>query len=281
MSKKEPSLYSCCIAEITGTFILVFLGCGAVHTAVTTDGLSGVGQVAIVWGLAVTLSVFATMNISGAHINPAITLALAAWGGFPKNRILPYWISQLIGATLAALFLYLIFASTIEKYELDNNITRGEFGSQVTASMYGEYFPNPTVGIHEPEGDTVSNTITTSQAMLAEVLGTALLAFMVFALTDKKNKGAPGAGLAPLFIGATVLVLVAILGPMTQACLNPARDFGPRIVAYFAGWGEIAFPGPNGQSAWDTLLVYLFAPMIGAVIGGLTYTGCIGKQQPE
>lgn len=279
MNNRPPSLYACCVAEITGTFILIFLGCGAVHAAVTTGAISGAGQVAMVWGLAVALAVFATGNISGAHINPAITLAMMCFGGFPRKFVLPYCLSQLVGAALAALCLFLIFGATIEAYELENGITRGAPGSEITASMYGEYFPNPGVDLHGSGPQARPENLSTPAAMVAEGLGTALLAFMVFALTDRKNRGAPGSGLAPLFVGATVLALVVVLGPMTQACLNPARDFGPRIVAYFCGWGEVAFPGPRG--AGPTLLVYLVAPLAGGVLGAFTYSTCLGRHQPE
>lgn len=268
MPRQEPTLTSCCLAEVLGTFILIFLGCGAVHTAVTTGALVGSWQVAVVWGFAVTLAVYAVGAISGAHINPAITLCLAVWDGFPRRRIIPYWISQLTGAALAALCLYLIFANTIAAYEMEHAITRGDPGSEVTAAMYGEYFPNPTVAIHGAGEKAAHGNMSILAAMFTEILATGLLALMVMALTDRRNRGAPAAMLAPLFIGMTVAVLVAVFGPMTQACLNPARDFGPRIVAYFAGWDEIAL-GTRGLHA--TLLAYLVAPLAGAVLGGFVH----------
>ncbi len=272
MSETRHSLIPCCVAEFIGTFILIFLGCGAVHTAVTTGALQGAWQVAAVWGFAVCLAIYVVGRISGAHINPAITLCLAVWSGFPRQRILPYWAAQLLGAATAAVFLYMIFAGTITRYELDNMITRGAPGSEVTAAMYGEYFPNPTVKIHDPSRAVAHQNLGVAGAMLAEILATAFLALCVLALTDFKNRGVPGANLAPFFIGMTVAVLVAVFGPMTQACLNPARDFGPRIVAYFAGWDSIAL-GTRGFGS--TLLVYLVAPLSGAVLGGALYSGVL------
>src|SRR5437016_14319936 len=90
-----------CLAEIIGTFILVFFGCGAVHAAVLTGAQSGLWQVAIVWGVAVTLAIYVVGGVSGAHINPAITIALAAWGKFSPAHVLPYVAAQLVGAALA------------------------------------------------------------------------------------------------------------------------------------------------------------------------------------
>src|SRR5687768_6099186 len=99
---KPASVPACCFAEFLGTFLLVFFGCGAVHTAVLLGAQSGLWQVAVVWGLAIALAVHTVGGISGAHINPAVTVALAVWGGFPAARVLPYVAGQMAGAFLAA-----------------------------------------------------------------------------------------------------------------------------------------------------------------------------------
>ena len=270
MSEHRP-LSACCVAEVIGTFILIFFGCGVVHVAVTLDAVSGILQAALVWGLGVTLAVYAIGGISGGHINPAITLTMAIWSDFPWSRVVPYWASQLVGAMIAAAFLHVMFADTIAAYEAAHEIVRGEESSVVTASMYGEYFPNPTVELHTGAGQA---NVSIAAAAFMEIICTALLALCVFALTDEKNSVAPLSNLAPVLIGLTVAALIVVIGAQTQACLNPARDFGPRIVAYFAGWGEVAFPGPRGAAA--TLIVYLVSPLAGGVLGGLLYTKVIG-----
>jgi len=273
-----PRLRSCAIAECLGTFLLVFFGCGSVHVAVSLGALEGGWQVASVWGFAVTLAIYAVGNISGAHINPAITIAMACWRGFPRRRVPAYIASQLAGAFLAACCLYVIFAGSISEYEKQHDIERGQPESIVTAAMYGEYFPNPTVKLHAEATIAKRETVGLGAAIFAEILGTAFLAFCVFALTDPANRESPGS-MAPFFIGATVALLVATIGPVTQACLNPARDFGPRIfAAALGGWGDVALPGPKGLSA--TLAVYLAAPVAGAVIGGFGYRELIGSAQP-
>lgn len=276
--KNEPELRSCAAAECVGTFILIFFGCGSVHVAVTLDGLTGGWQVASVWGFAVTLAIYAVGNISGAHINPAITVAMACWSGFPWGRVVAYILSQLFGAFLAACCLFAIFFGSIVEYERGKGIKRGESTSIVTAAMYGEYHPNPTIELHAKAGTENRDTVGLGAAVFAEVLGTAFLAFFVFAFSDPHNKRSPGEQLAPFFIGATVALLVAVIGPVTQACLNPARDFGPRIFAALAGWGELAFPGPRG--ILDTLAVYLAAPIAGAIVGGFAYQKLIGAMHP-
>ncbi len=114
-------------------------------------------------------------------------------------------------------------------------------------------------------------------AALAELLGTMILAIVVFAVTDPRNVGRPLANLAPVFIGLTVTALICVLAPLTQACFNPARDFGPRLFAYLAGWGPVALPGPRGQG-W--LVVYILAPILGAIAGGGFYQRLLRPRLP-
>src|SRR5207244_8701168 len=94
-------------------------------------------------------------------------------------------------------------------------------------------------------------------AFIAETIGTLIVALVVFALTDPRNAAAPLARLAPVFIGLTVALLISVIAPLTQACFNPARDFGPRLVAWLGGWGVLALPGPRGSSYFFT--VYILA----------------------
>lgn len=271
--KSEIRLLSCCFAEALGTFLIVFIGCGVVHSAVLTGSQSGLWQIAIVWGIGVTLAIYCTNHISGAHLNPAMTLAFAFWGMFPLRKVLPYIGSQILGAVIAAFFLYAIYQPYILQRELDRGIIRGETGSELTAMCYGEYFPNPgTLSSKEGLYDSSKRIefdakVSHFNAFIAEVLGTMILACVIFALTDSSNNKAPESNLAPLFIGLTVAVLISVIAPLTQACFNPARDFGPRLVSYFLGWGSIAIPGPRG----GFLTIYILAPSVGAVLGGGLY----------
>jgi glycerol uptake facilitator protein len=259
------------IAESFGTFLLVLFGCGAVHTAVLMGAQTGLWQVAIVWGLAIMLAIFAVDAISGAHINPAITIAFACWGKHPWPRVFPYIVAQLCGAIFAALLLYTLFSGFLSAKENEKNVVRGEPGSIVTAMCYGEYFPNPGAIATEPgpysaaAHKELKSRVTHNAAILAEFIGTFILACVVFAVTDKRNVARPMANLAPVFIGLTVSALISILAPLTQACFNPARDFGPRLFAFFAGWGSVAIPG-LADPGWMT--VYILAPIAGAIAGG-------------
>jgi glycerol uptake facilitator protein len=278
-----PSLAGRCLAELVGTFILIFFGCGAVHAAVLTGAQSGLWQVAIVWGVAIMLAIHAIGGISGCHINPAITLAFAAWRGFERRSVVPYILSQLGGAMLAAMSLFFLFHGFLAQKEEQLGVQRGEPGSVVTASCYGEYAPNPGLipGLADGYDSTAHAALKArfpqSSAFLAEVLGTAILAFVVFAVTDERNSGRPADRFAPIFIGLTVAVLISVLAPLTQACFNPARDFGPRLIAYFAGWGQVAI----SFHEFDWLTVYIVAPIVGAIAGAGFYDKLVRNCFPE
>ncbi len=256
-----PRLWPALLGEYCGTFILVFFGVGAVNAAVVAGAHSGLWQVAIVWAFGVTLGIYAAAALSGAHINPAITVAFALYDRFPWTRVLPYWVAQTAGAACASLVLYGMFAEAIVEFERQHGLLRGGPGSELSAMVFGEYFPNPALyGTSEEAWRIVSPT----SAFVAEMVGTAMLAFLVSALTSQRNPARPTPAAAAVLIGFGVAAIISVIAPLTQAALNPARDFGPRLVSYFLGWGEIAIPGPRG--GWFT--VYILAPIVGAAIGG-------------
>ncbi|MFQ3670715.1 MAG: MIP family channel protein, partial [Verrucomicrobiia bacterium] len=252
------------IGEVLGTFLLVFFGCGSVAAAVTTGAQVGVFQVAIVWGLGIATAIYLTGALSGAHLNPAVTLSMAAWGGFPKTRILPYLLAQFAGAFLAAAALYAIFGSAIAQFEAANQITRGQPGSEASAMVFGEFFPNPG---GRALGDPERLLMPHAAAFFAELLGTAILLLVIFAVTDSANPARPQI-LTALTIGLTVTLLISLLGPLTMACFNPARDLAPRLFSSLVGWGAIPFTA-NGIG-W--LTVYIIAPILGGLLGGWIYT---------
>lgn len=280
---EQPSIRQQVLAEVLGTFLLIFFGLGAVHAAVLTGAQSGLWQVAIVWGISIMLAIYSVGAVSGAHINPAMTIAFALWRGFPKRNVLPFILGQLAGSLLAAGTLFVIFGPHLSAKELEKGVTRGQPGSVVTAMCYGEYFPNPGA---LASGDSVYSAEKHEQlkarmphglAFVAELVGTAILAFVVFAVTDERNPGRPQNGQAPIFIGLTVAALISVIAPLTQACFNPARDFGPRVFAAFAGWGATALSFED--LGW--LTVYITAPIAGAAIGGAIYDNVIRPGLPK
>ncbi len=281
MTTPTPSLQRVVAAEFIGTFLLIFFGCGAVHAAVLTGAQSGLWQVAVVWGVAIMLASYTIGSISGAHINPAMTIAMHLWRGFPATRILPYIGAQVAGAMLAAAALFILFEPFIITKEQTKKVTRGEPGSEITAMCYGEYFPSPgSLGDGDKPYSAIDHAalkrrMPMGRAFFAELLGTLILSFVVFSVTDERNVGRPSSGNAAIFIGLTVSVLISVIAPLTQACFNPARDFGPRMFAYFAGWGSIAWPGFS-DLGW--LTVYIIAPIFGAILGGGVYDVAVRKR---
>ncbi|MCG8560515.1 MAG: aquaporin family protein [Hyphomicrobiales bacterium] len=256
-----PRFWPACAGEFIGTFILVFFGVGAVNAAVVTGAQTGLWQVAVVWAIGVSLGIYSAAALSGAHINPAITLVAAVYDRFPLRLVVPYWVAQVAGAAVASLVLYAMFAEAIIELERQRGVLRGGPGSEISAMVFGEYFPNPAVyGTAEDAWRVVS----LRSAFIAEVIGTAMLAFIVGAVTSDKNMARPPAGFVAVVIGIGVAAIISVVAPLTQAALNPARDFGPRLVSYFLGWGEIAIPGPRG--GW--FVVYIAGPLIGGLIGG-------------
>lgn len=251
------------IGEFVGTFILVFFGCGSVSAAVTTGAEVGIFQVAIVWGLGIATAIYLTASLSGAHLNPAVTISLAAWGDFPKSRVPGYIATQLAGAFVAAALLYVIFGGAIQEFEAKNGIVRGEPGSEASAMVFGEYYPNP---LGKPLKEGNPDRMSQGRAFIAEVVGTALLLLVIFCTTDPNNQNRPQI-LTAATIGLTVTMLISLLGPLTMACFNPARDFGPRLFSSLAGWGSVPFT-VNGMG-W--LTVYILAPVTGGLFGGGIY----------
>ena len=262
------------VAEVCGTFLLVLFGTGVVATAVLTGAQVGLWQVAAVWGFGVTIAICATAGVSGAHLNPAVTLAMAVFRGdsFPRSRALPYIAAQLAGAVLAGCVVLAVFSPFLDRFEREHSIVRGEAGSEASAMVFGEYFPNPAIFPDSIVPDASdAGLVSPLRAAGVEGFGTAVLVFVIFALTDGRRVPVGGA-MTPLLIGFTVAVLISLFAPITQAGWNPARDFGPRLVAFAAGWGEVAIPGPHG-GFW----VYILGPLVGGLLGGGVYEATLGR----
>jgi glycerol uptake facilitator protein len=251
------------VGEFFGTFLLVFFGCGSVAAAVLTGAQVGIFQVAIVWGLGIATAIYLTGSLSGAHLNPAVTLSLAAWARFPMRRVTGYVTSQFLGAFVASAVLYGVFSGPLRVFESSQGIIRGSPGSEASAMVFGEFFPNP--GGHALNA-AARELVTPLSAFGIEALGTGILVLVILCVTDVRNSSRP-TELAAATIGLTVTLLISLLGPLTMAGLNPARDLAPRLFSLVAGWGTLPF-AVNGNG-WFT--VYVLGPIIGGLVGGLIY----------
>ena len=269
----QNSLLSAMAGEYFGTFVLVFFGVGSVNAAVATGAQAGLWQVAVVWAVGVSLGIYTAASLSGAHINPAITVVAAVYDKFPLRRVVPYWVAQVAGAATASIVLYGMFSEAIIEFERLHGLLRGGPGSELSAMMFGEYFPNPAVF---GSAEDAWRIITPQSAFIAEMVGTAMLAFLVATVTHDRNTSKPPSAMGAVIIGLGVAAIISVVAPLTQAGLNPARDFGPRLVAYFLGWGEIAIPGPRN----GFFTVYIVAPIVGALIGGGIYR-LIARRYPK
>lgn len=248
------------VGELLGTFILVFFGCSSVAVTVLFAAHTGLFQVAILWGLAVTLAIYATRHLSCAHLNPAVSIAMVLGGRMAPRKLPVYLLAQFAGAFLAAALLYLLFHSSIAQYESINGIVRGSAASIKTAMIFGEFYPNPGSG---PNAEVSMLT-----AALAEGVGTFALVFFIFAITESCNLGRPNEIFSPVFIGLALTVIISVIAPLTQAGLNPARDFAPRMFAVLAGWGDAAMPD-HGNGFW---VVYILGPVAGGSLAAIFFT---------
>jgi len=249
------------IGETLGTFVMVLFGCGSVSVSVLFDTYQGIMQIALAWGFGVTLAIYLTRHLSCAHLNPAVSLAMVVGKRMSIRKLPVYLIAQFTGAFLAGIALYLLFGPSISAYENAHNIIRGTAESVQTAKMFGEYYPSPGT----------SAIVSMPLAMGAEAFGTFLLVLMILALTEGCNIGRPTDAIAPLFIGLTVTSIICLIAPLTQAGLNPARDFGPRLIAWLTGWGAAAFPDQNG----GFFFVYILAPLLGGILASLFFVAVI------
>jgi glycerol uptake facilitator protein len=254
--------------EALGTFILTLFGCGSVAVATLFNEYNSIFQIGLVWGIAATLAIYLTRHLSNAHLNPAVTLAMAVARRIKPGGIPVYVAAQLLGAFLAGWALYALFSPSIEAFESRNGILRGvNEASVITAKMFGEFYPNP--------GNTA--VVSMPLAMAAEFAGAFMLVLAIIGLTDDANAGKPDSSITPLFIGLAVSSLIWLIAPLTQAGLNPARDFGPRMVAAVTGWGRYAFPDSCGGFFW----VYILAPSAGGVAAALLEPVMKGINKPD
>lgn len=259
----RPLLPGWFAGEFLGTFLLVFFGCGSVATAVLTGAQVGIFQVAIVWGIGIATAIYLTGSVSGAHLNPAVSIGLAVWGGFSWRRVPQYIAAQFLGALAASAVLFFIYRGTLISYEATHHIVRGAPGSEATAMIFGEFFPNPG---GKPFTDEIRVTVSPLAAGFIEFVGTGILMLVILGVTNPRNSARPQI-LTAATIGLTVTILISLLGPLTMAGFNPARDLAPRVFSSFAGWGSVPFT-TNG-SGW--LSVYIVAPILGAIAGGGVY----------
>ncbi|HEY4460017.1 MAG TPA: MIP/aquaporin family protein [Pseudonocardiaceae bacterium] len=226
------------LAEVLGTAALVFIGVGSVPATKILGGsapftMAELGMISFAFAMAVLMLVYAIGHISGCQINPAITLTLAATGRMPWRQVPGYLAAQLAGATIGALAII------------------GVLGHAAVTAGLGIASYSATVG--------------TGQAFLAEAIGTFLLALVVVGAIDRR---AP-TGFAGLAIGMAVFAIIIVVGPATDAAINPARAFGPMLIGQFFG----------ATVHWTQLPVYVIAEIVGGLAAGVLYAALNARRR--
>jgi glycerol uptake facilitator protein len=257
---QQKSLFGEMLAEVFGTFILVLLGVGGVINVGLAPRMASAGgwnwlTITFGWCMAVVVAVYAVGGVSGGHLNPAVTLAMAIKRGFPWSKVIPFWVAQLIGAFLGAVGLFLVYRDGLVSANLPNVWTGGP-GSIFSQAFWGDMAARTAVG---------SYSIGT--ATFAEAMGTAVLIWGILGAFDSKNLGV-GANLGPLFVGFAVLAVGISLGGPSGYMINPARDLGPRIFALLIGTKSM-FDGP-----W-WIIGPIIGPCLGAVAAIYLYDWCV------
>ena len=273
-------------AEFLGTLVLMVFGLAVNAQVSLGDQQYGTYlSINIGWGLAVVFGVYVAGGVTGAHINPAVTLALAVNRQFPWSKVLPYMAAQFIGAFLASALIYVVYLEAIDAYEvaIAQEIVVQESTEEVTEVMAVTAEEPPprtmkTAGIWAtyPRQLSTRRWISNWSGFLDQVVGTALLLLCICALTDERNM-APKSNLAPLLIGAIVLMIGMSMGANCAYAINPARDLSPRLFTWLAGWGDQVFRSPN--TTW--YLIPILGPFLGGIIGVQLYRLMISRWHSE
>ncbi len=256
--RRTTGILGAMAAEFAGTMILILFGNGVVaQISSAKDGsLGGHDSIAWAWGLGVTLGVYVAGRRSGAHLNPAVTLSLAVFEGFAWRKVAPYVLAQTAGAFFAALLVRWNYSETLALVDPGHTIkTQGVFS---TLPGNGAY-PVSDLG-----------------ALRDQVIGTAILLFVIMALSDVKNSP-PLANLAPLLVGLLVVAIGMAWGTDAGYAINPARDFGPRLASFITGYGTAFRDQYGGLYFW----VPIVGPLIGGLVGAAAYKALIGRFLPS
>ncbi|KAJ8004995.1 hypothetical protein DPEC_G00142060 [Dallia pectoralis] len=247
-----------CLGELLGTFVLLLFGCSGAAQLKTNNATKGEYLSAnLSFSVGVMSAMYICMGISGAHLNPAVTLSFCSLGRVPWVKLVPYSLCQVLGAYLASGLVFMVYYDAIMIYS-GGNLT--VYGPNETASIFATY---------------PMENLSLSSSFLDQVVGTAMLLLCILPLDDKKNSPAPKALLPPI-VATVVLGISMSMSSNCGAAINPARDLGPRLLTLTAGWGTEVFTCYN---YW--FWVPLTAPLLGGLVGAGMYLVLIAWHLPD
>jgi MIP family channel proteins len=280
------------VGEFLGTFVLIVFGVGVVAQVTLSEQKAGEYlSINHGWGMAVTQAVYCCAGDSGAHLNPAVTLALAVFRGFPWSKVLPYVVAQVAGAFVASAVVFVTYHEALDAYTsgilevpgaervhvaASHREIDAKFGGMQTVTM-NSASGRPTAGIWATYPQKLSDGTYLSTfpgGLLDQIVGTALLLLLIFAISDERNCG--GTQLGPVLVGAAVTLIGMTFGYNAGYAINPARDFGPRLFTFIAGWGSPVFTA--NEHWW---IVPIVGPLLGALLGGYVYDRLIARHHPK
>jgi glycerol uptake facilitator protein len=252
----KPTLAAELMAEFLGTLVLMLFGTGVVAMVVlfgkgvpaeVVNG--GYTNITLGWGLGVVMGILVAGKISGAHLNPAVTVTLAAFRGFPWSKVLPYSVAQVAGAFVAAAIVFVNYRPAFARFDP---------GLEKTAGIFTTFpgFPESLM-----------------PGFVDQMIGTALLMLLIFAITDDRNQ--PSGILTPLLVGLVVVAIGISFGAMHGYAINPARDFGPRLFTVLAGFRNNGLTDGSG-----VFLIPIAGPLVGGLLGGFLYDAMIRRHLP-
>ncbi|MFD9006255.1 MIP/aquaporin family protein [Streptomyces sp. NPDC059582] len=262
---KQLGLVGEMAAEFLGTMVLILFGAGVVAQvaaggALTTPpgGLGNHDSISWAWGIGVTMGVYVAARLSGAHLNPAVTVTLAVFKGFSWRKVAPYVVAQTVGAFVAALLVRWNYTEALAKADPGHTIKTQSVFSTLPANG------NPNLPVHE------------WGAFRDQVIGTALLLLLILAITDLLNTP-PGANLGPFITGLIVVGIGMAWGTNAGYAINPARDFGPRLASFITGYRGAWRDQYGNLYFWVPIL----GPLVGGLIGGALYKTVISRFLPS
>jgi MIP family channel proteins len=254
---KSYSLKHELYAEFLGTLVLIAFGAGVVAQVILSNQQNGTYfSINFAWGLAVTMGIYVAGGVTGAHLNPAVTLALAVRRGFAWPKVIPYWLAQTAGAFSGAALVFFVYREAFNAFDNGSRMVLGEKG---TAGIFSTY-PQPYLSIFG--------------GLVDQIFGTAILLLVIMAIGDARNNAAGNLG--PIVVGLLVMAIGMSFGFNAGYAINPARDLGPRLFTAIGGWGAEVF---RAGDYW--FWVPIIGPLIGGPLGAIVYDVLIGRHFPN